>query len=70
MSNKLKNIKKAKAKKEPYVLAIVDGSNMFSKEGCKFVPKSEAIEKGYPYAEGDTPYELWENMIKKCYGNK
>ena len=45
------------------VLAIVDGSNVFSHKGCKFVTKREAIEKGYLFVEGDSPREFWENMM-------
>ena len=45
------------------VLAIVDGSNVFSRKGCKFVTKREAIEKGYLFVEGDSPREFWEIYI-------
>ena len=51
------------------VLAIVDGSNIFSKDSCKFVTKKEAIKKGYPYVEGNTPYEMWFNMMNNKYKN-
>ena len=44
-------------------LAIVNGSNVFSRKGCKFVTKREAIEKGYLFVEGDSPREFWENIM-------
>ena len=51
-------------KKNEMVLAIIDGSNIFSPDSCKFVTEREAINKGYPYVKGNSPYEYWVNMMK------
>ena len=50
-------------KKNKIVLAIVDGSNIFSPNSCKFITKQEAIKKGYIYVEGDSKEEMWFNMM-------
>lgn len=65
MSSKLRAIKRGQQKKEKMVLAIVDGSNVFSKDTTDFIPKSVAEKNGYVYVEGDTEEELWLNMIEK-----
>lgn len=65
MSSKLRAIKRGQQKKEKMVLAIVDGSDVFSKDTTQFVPKSVAEKNGYVYVEGDTEEELWLNMIEK-----
>lgn len=60
MSNKLRGIKRGQQKKDPkdpMVLAIVDGSNVFSLESCAFVPKSVAEKEGYIYVEDEDEHE-------------
>ena len=47
------------------VLAIVDGSNVFSRKGCKFVTKREAIEKGYLFENGIFTDKFVERGVKK-----
>ena len=64
MSSKLRGIKRGQQKKDPMVLAIVDASNTFGPEHCKFVPKSVAEKEGYVYVEGKTPEQLYRNMMK------
>lgn len=64
MSSKLRGIKRGQQKKDPMVLAIVDGGNVFSLESCAFVPKSVAEKEGYIYVEGKTPEQLHRNMLK------
>ena len=65
MNNKMKRSGKM-------VLAIVDGSNVFSPNSCKYVTKTEAIRKGYIYVEGNSCEEYWLNMMCGNYkgGNK
>ena len=50
-------------KNNEIVLAIVDGSNVFSPDSCKYVTKVEAIRKGYIYVEGNSCEEYWLNMM-------
>lgn len=51
-------------KKNKMVLAIIDGSDTFSPDSCKFITEHEAINKRYPYVKGNSPREYWENMMK------
>lgn len=64
MSSKLRAIKRGQQKKDKVVLAIVDGSNTFGPTHCEFVQKSVAEENGYPYVEGNSPRQLYDNMMK------
>lgn len=49
------------------VVAIVDGSNVFSPKSCKVIPRIEAILNGYPFAEDGKSTKLkmckeWHNF--------
>ena len=58
-------------KKNKMVLAIIDGSNTFSPDSCKFITEHEAINKGYPYVRGNSPRESWEKLKNiKILNNK
>ena len=58
-------------KKNKMVLAIIDGSNTFSPDSCKFITEHEAINKGYPYVRGNSPREYWEKLKNiKILNNK
>ena len=60
-----RKLRRNKAKKATgWCLAIVDGSGKFGPDSCALMPVSEAIRKGFPYAPGKDPIEMWENMMR------